>query len=206
MATDVTLVNEFEILMTEEPKDGMHSAPADLLESHGDFLYRFAMIRLNDQYLAEEVVQETLLKAIAKFDTFRRESSLRTWLAQILRNEIATLFRRKKRDQSLQDKIENEANVSLSDLLNPKVNTSEFTSEVEKGEFWTTVRACYSKLPDHLLETFLMKWRNQDQKTEDICKELGINPSNFAVRMFRARILLRKCLESTWFEGRLGDQ
>lgn len=176
------------------------SVTDNLLEEHGDFLFRYAMIRLRDQSLAEEVVQETLLKAIKNFSTFRGDASLRTWLVQILRNEISGFFRKKERDQKLADKLENEANVKLGILLNPHMSVHEFQSEIEKEEFWNTVQSCYSKLPEHLLETFLTKLQNDESTGEEICKELEITASNFAVRMFRARVLLRKCLESEWFK------
>ena len=186
----------------EETANVNNSSPESdiLLEEHGDFLFRYAMIRLREENLAEEVVQETLLKAIKNFSTFRGEAALRTWLVQILRNEISGLFRKRERDKKLADQLENEANVKLGILLNPKISAREFQSEVEKEEFWTTVQTCYSKLPTHLRETFLTKLQNDESTTEEVCKELDITASNFAVRMFRARVLLRKCLESDWFE------
>ena len=175
--------------------------PNNLLDEHGDFLYRYALIRLRDENLAEEFVQETLLKAIKNYSSFRGESALRTWLVQILRNEISGFFRKKERDRKFADQLENEANIKLGFLLNPKISVFDFQSEVEKEEFWSTVQTCLSRLPAHLLETFITKWQNDDSSTDEVCKELEITASNFAVRMFRARILLRKCLESEWFEA-----
>ena len=175
-------------------------APSDLLDEHGDYLYRYAMVRLRDENLAEELVQETLLKAIKNFKSFRGDAALRTWLVQILRNEISGYFRKKQREKNLSDNLEQAAQVELGQLLNPKMTVNQFQSKSEKEEFWETVQGCFSKMPEHLLQTFLMKWENDEFKTEEICNELEITPSNFAVRMFRARILLRKCLESEWFE------
>ncbi len=183
------------------PPDESPTAPDDLLEQHGDYLFRFAIVRLQDQSLAEELVQETLVKAIKNYASFRGEASLRTWLVQILRNEIASYFRSLKRERKVFSSSEPESSADLAGLLDPKIGNEEFRTEVEKQEFWTTVRECFAKMPDHLLETFLSKLHNTDQKTEVVCKELGITASNFSVRMFRARVLLRKCLETAWFEA-----
>lgn len=61
-------------------------------------LYRFALARLDrDATAAEEVVQETLCRAIAKLHTFRGEAALFTWLCTFCRHEIAALHRARTR-------------------------------------------------------------------------------------------------------------
>ena len=122
------------------------------------------------------------------------------WTERSVRNEIAGHFRKNQKERKLL--ASGEPVADLTNLLDPKISNREFQTEIEKQEFWATVRECFAGLPDHLLETFLSKWQNDGQKTEVICKELGISPSNFSVRMFRARVLLRKCLETAWFENR----
>ena len=61
-------------------------------------LHRFALNRLHrDQELAREIVQATVVKVIAKLDTFRGEAALMTWLCACCRTEIAGHFRRARR-------------------------------------------------------------------------------------------------------------
>ena len=50
------------------------------LEEYGSILYKFAVLRVGDSHLAEDLVQETLLKAISSYAGFRKESSVLTWL------------------------------------------------------------------------------------------------------------------------------
>ena len=66
----------------------------DWLSDHGDYLYRFALARLRDSHLAQDVVQETFLAAI-KSPSFAGQSSARTWLTGILKHKIIDLMRKK---------------------------------------------------------------------------------------------------------------
>ena len=158
------------------------------------------MLKVHDPAIAEDLVQETLMKAIKSFGKFRGESSLRTWLATILRNEIFGHFRVVAKESKLQSALKESVENSLTTLLNPKISSAEFDDAVENQEFWAMIQECFSRLPEHLLETFMAKWQNDETNTEEICKDLKISPSNFSVRMFRTRLMLRKCVEATWFE------
>lgn len=61
-------------------------------------LYRFALYRLNrDHDLAEEIVQSTVVKVIAKMRSFRGDAALMTWLCAVCRMEIAAHFRTSSR-------------------------------------------------------------------------------------------------------------
>lgn len=59
---------------------------AQLLDTHGDRLLRMCTLYLKDPHLAEDAVQETMLRAWRKADTFRGESSTLTWLTRIAIN------------------------------------------------------------------------------------------------------------------------
>ena len=75
----------------------LDSAPAAFeLYFHSFYprLYRFALRRLPQPALAEEVAQETIVKGLANLSAYRGEASLLTWLSSICRNEIAMLKRR----------------------------------------------------------------------------------------------------------------
>ena len=69
----------------------------DWLNQHGDYLYRFALARLRDPHLAEDVVQETFLAAI-KSPNFAEQSAPRTWLTGILKHKIIDVMRKNVRE------------------------------------------------------------------------------------------------------------
>ena len=88
----------------------------------------------------------------------------------------------------------------MSELICPHISVKQFQSTVECEEFWGMIQQCFSKIPARLLETFLFRLANPDGNVEQLSEQLGISVSNFSVRLFRTRLLLRKCLESTWFQ------
>ena len=47
------------------------------LEEHGDYLFSYALLRIKDTHVAEDLVQETLLAAITAKDTFSNQSTIR---------------------------------------------------------------------------------------------------------------------------------
>src|SRR6185436_6249500 len=67
------------------------------LETQRGYLLRVARLQLRDDALAEDVVQETLLAALAGTG-FSGRSSLRTWLTGILKHKIVDAIRRRQRD------------------------------------------------------------------------------------------------------------
>ncbi len=173
--------------------------PEQWLEEHGDALFKFAMLRVRDNHLAEDFVQETLIKGMKAFDKFRGDASVRTWLFQILRNEISSYYRSAKRSASKE--VSASDSLDMGELLHPLVSNNDFQSIVERDEFWAVIQTCFEKIPDHLLDSFLARLANPDEKIDILCNQLGISASNFSVRLFRARLMLRKCLESNWFSS-----
>lgn len=74
------------------------------LHAHIGSLRRYALVLTRDAVAADDLVQETLVKAIAKAETFQRGSDLRPWLFRILHNTHVSAIRREKtRTEAAQD-------------------------------------------------------------------------------------------------------
>lgn len=86
------------------------------VERHADFLYSYAFARLNDDEQCRDLVQETFLAALQKTDSFRGDSSERTWLTAILRYKVIDVYR--KRSGALNAKERDGAAVYEEDFLN----------------------------------------------------------------------------------------
>ena len=176
----------------------------DWLNEHGDYLYRFALARLRDPHLAEDAVQETMLAAI-KNNSFDGDSSARTWLTGILKHKIIDLQRKQIREQLISDLMDLEADdASMDDFFDqsghwldqPQTINMPDNSLVQK-QFLAVLDDCMSKLPKKLKAIFMLR-DVHDEDNENICKELGISPTNAWVMLYRARMGLRKCLELNW--------
>ena len=66
---------------------------ADCTAQHLPFLRGIVGVAMRGNELAEDIVQQTMLKAIANAGQFRFESALKTWLASIAMNEIRQAYR-----------------------------------------------------------------------------------------------------------------
>jgi len=178
--------------------------PADWVDQHGDFLFRFALTRLRDRTVAEDLVQETFLAALRARKSFSGGSAERTWFTAILKHKIADNLRRRFREQPLGSiKSSGEMEEYLFDKKGSwqvkPVNWSTNPSEsLEKKEFWEVFRHCLESLPQRLGAVFSL--REMDKlPTDEICEALKITPGNLGVLLYRARMSLRRCLEINWF-------
>ena len=79
------------------------SDPGRWVEEYGDYLFRYALMRLRDPSRAEDMVQETFLAALKGGRSFAGRSAEKTWLVGILKNKIADYFRKASRETSFTD-------------------------------------------------------------------------------------------------------
>lgn len=177
----------------------------DWLNAHGDYLYRFALARLRDTHLAEDVVQETMLAAV-KNNSYKGESSARTWLTGILKHKIIDLQRKQIREKPISDIVDLDATEgAMDDFFDQhghwleKPQAWELPESIlQQKQFLNTLSQCLDKLPTKLKTLFIMRDVHEiDNAT--ICKELNITSTNAWVMLYRSRMGLRKCLENNWF-------
>ena len=180
-------------------------AEAWLLE-HGDALYRYARSRVSNRDEAEDLVQDVLLAALQSRDRFQGRASVRTWLMSILRHKIGDHHRRVA---SSMPSIE----PNLSPGPDP-VTDRYFTGKglwrkaiaswkapdqaLEDREFWDVLDRCLGRLPRSLSSVFILR-ELEDVDTAELVRTVAISESNLRVRLHRARLLLRECLEKNWF-------
>lgn len=183
--------------------------PATWLAEHGDYLYSMAMKQLQNQVLAEDAVQETLLAALRSKETYAGQSSLRTWLTGILKFKIIDSIRNQSREQPIQaqplDLDRDGAEVtSLFDHRGEWVKPSNHWGNPEwvfdQALFWQAFSECLQHLPPKLARTFSLR-ELSGIDTDQICEILDISSNNCWVLLYRARVALKKCLESNWFES-----
>jgi len=190
------------------------AGPADSLEldKHRPHLVKFAMAQLRNATYAEDAVQETLVAAIQGAERFAGQSSVRTWLIGILKHKIMDHFRRQSREAPLPD-LEDETSLEDLDarfkpdghflenpLHAPGADWGNPESTLSQSRFFEVLEECMARLPPNTARVFNMR-EIMGMETEDICKELGITPTNSWVLLYRARTALRECLQTKWFAG-----
>lgn len=182
------------------------------VERYGDYLFNFAIVRVNDTAKAEDLVQETFFSGLKGKDNFQGKSSERTWLISILKRKIIDTYRKQysSKESSLSDY---EQDISDGDFYRsegpfkghwlegkgPHSHSLMPDGEMEQKELATIIQACISRLPPNLAAAFVMKMIDESE-SEEVCKELGITPSNLWVMLHRARLKMRQCIESKWLK------
>jgi RNA polymerase sigma-70 factor (ECF subfamily) len=192
--------------MKGEPSNehGQGPNPEMWLEDHGDYLFRYALVRLRDREIAEDMVQETFLAALRAREKFQARSSVRTWLIGILKHKILDHFRKSYREPPISDLLSSEdPSETLFDeegkwKLRPIPWTDDPRAVLEQKEFWETLLRCMSELPRRLAEVFALR-ELEGLKGEEICNLTKISATNLGVMLHRARMRLRRCLEINWF-------
>ena len=171
------------------------------LAEYGDDLLRYAVARVGQINVAEDLVQETFLAAIRGHREFRRQSSIKTWLTGILRRKIADHYRRQAGGK---DPLALPGDAPLftesGSWARPLGRWPRGPAqELENAEFWAVFHDCLSKLAPRVQGAFMLRVLDE-RASEDVCQILGISPTNLSVRLHRARLALRDCLETHWFK------
>ena len=187
--------------------------PDAWVDLHADHLFRFALFRLRDPSLAEDLVQETLLSALQSYDKFEGRGSVRTWLTGILKHKIIDHYRRAARETPVSQfegaEFEHDemfrASGPWEGHFDPDRAPTDWRADpaelLRQGEFWEVFGRCLSPLPERTASAFTL--REVDGHTsEEICEILGITTNNLWVMLHRARTHLRRCLELNWFTRR----
>ncbi|NIM20117.1 MAG: sigma-70 family RNA polymerase sigma factor [Candidatus Latescibacteria bacterium] len=181
--------------------------PSSWVELHGDALYRFAILRIKDPHVAEDLVQETFLSALQGLERFKGGSSLRTWLIGILKHKIIDHFRKTSKevlatdlnpwDEEDERELYDETGHYKTPMFEWKGSPHDL---VENKQFWKVFHTCLSGLPEAHRRAFTLR-EVDGVKSEEICKILSITPTNLWVMLHRSRARLRKCLDSNWFRA-----
>lgn len=184
--------------------------PERWVDEHGDHLFRYAIVRLRDESLAEDCVQETLLSAIQSLGSYGGKSTERTWLIGILKHKIIDHFRKHSREVPLDPsdtdlsefdplfEREDEFKDHWHDSLSPRIWRRSPDEALQENEFFGVLQNCMSKLPERVATVFSLREMN-GLDAEEICEILALSSSNFWVMMHRARMALRRCIEINWF-------
>jgi len=153
-----------------------------LVHAYSKDLYRYGYWLSRDREIAEDLVQETFLRAWRAIDSLNDAKAAKSWLFTILRRENARRFEKKSARQEL---------TSLDDEMVEIFTAVEddFTS-VDK----IAVRDALKQLPDNYAEPLVLQVIG-GYSCDEIAEILEVKSGAVMTRVFRARQKLRKLLE-----------
>jgi RNA polymerase sigma-70 factor (ECF subfamily) len=206
----------YDAALVQRFLNGDQAAFDEIVQRYRSKVFGVALNVLRNRTDAEEIAQDTFIRAYRGLDRFRGESSLVTWLHHIAlnlaRNRYWYFFRRRRQDTlSLNCPIGDREDAAFVDLI-ADVGPDP-TVETEREEFSAIVSECMAELEPKFRD--ILTLRNVlDLPYEEIARTLQLNVGTVKSRIARARRTLRlrlieKCpefqdqdSEATYFEPR----
>ncbi|MBJ7494390.1 MAG: sigma-70 family RNA polymerase sigma factor [Opitutales bacterium] len=188
--------NESEELTLNRARKGDLDAYNQLVLKYQERIFAKVFSMLRNSQDAEEITQDTFIRAHRALATFRGNASFSTWIYQIGTNLARNRYwywKRRKRDESmsLDADLGEDAGATLHDILSD--GTQGPGHEAQHNEFVKKVADCMEQLkPEHAL---ILTMRNiQNISYEDIAQELGLSIGTVKSRINRAREALRELM------------
>lgn len=171
---------------------------ARLVETYSSVIYRLAIKMLQDPQDAEDVLQETFIKAYRHLHRFDGRSSLSTWLYRIATNEsLMTLRKRKNITVSIDEPIE------TADQEQAPVQIVDWCCMPEEEMMSSEARAYMSQaveeLPHSMRVVFLLR-DIEGLSTRETAEVLDLSEAAVKTRLSRARMHLRELLSEYFAE------
>ena len=177
--------------LVERARRGDAAAIEVLVRRNNRMLFSTARAILRDDAAAEDVVQETYLKAFRALATFRGESSFSTWLVRIAANQALMRLRRETRANKVIP-IDYQNGASLME------GVEDEAAGPERAAMGAQMRGLLERrideLPDLYRAVFVMR-AVEEMSVEETGAALGLPEATVRTRFFRARALLRGALE-----------
>ena len=188
----------------ESLKAGDREAFARLVDETSGHIYRVALQILGDEQDAEDVLQETYIKAFRSLPYFEGRSSLTTWLYRIAVNE-ALMMVRKRKPQAIS--VE-ESNSFDAEAESDRMEIVDWCclpeGELLSSESRRFLDRAVQALPANLRVVFVMR-DLEGRSIQDTAEALGLSENNVKTRLLRARLRLRQEL-SVYFGGKIQEE
>ncbi|MGE5190457.1 MAG: sigma-70 family RNA polymerase sigma factor [Gemmatimonadota bacterium] len=184
--------------------------PSEWVDRYGDYLFRYALPRVRDRAQAEDLVQETFLAALRQRGSFSGASSEATWLVAILKHKIVDHFRRQSREapRAAGDGSDPPGNDPFDANGHWAAGPAEWGANpadlLRQKDFLEQLARCLAGLNPVQANAFTLR-EIEGEAPGEICKVLNVTETNLWVILHRARMRLRRCLETRWFGGSAGE-
>jgi RNA polymerase sigma-70 factor (ECF subfamily) len=195
-----------EAALITRVRSGDHEAFYDLVRPHERGIYLAALSIVHNDADAEEVIQETILKAFKAIGRFREEAKFSTWIFQIAINESRMKLRKDRRHlyDSLDEPVkgEEQGDYIPRDFADWREIPSEALDNARLREALTKALASLSPKYRQVLVLRDIEHLN----VAETAKVIGISEAAVKTRLLRARLQMRDALapgfDGAWKKGR----
>ena len=177
-------------------RDGDHEAFRHVMQRFGRQMFRIARGAIGDDAEAEDIVQEAFMRAYRKFDTFRGDAPLRTWLISILLNEARSRLRKRHLMVGLDQVKPSALDPYWSSQSRPRPGAGDPVSLAAYAEIRHLLADAVDRLPEPYRAVYRLR-ELEECSVEGTAARLGIKPQTVKTRLHRARRLLRVALNES---------
>jgi len=176
---------------------------ARLVEAYSDRIYRLALKILNDPQDAEDILQETFIKALRALPSFEGRSSVSTWLYRIAVNEALMVVRKRKPDNLSIDmeKDDGEGETEPVEIVDWCCLPEGDLLDAEARRF---LNEAVQELTPALRAVFVLR-DIEGLSVKETADALGLTEAAVKTRLLRARLKLREVL-SVYYAERLAEK
>jgi RNA polymerase sigma-70 factor (ECF subfamily) len=178
-----------------EAQLGNQQAFRVLVERHSRLVFRLAYRMTGNEQDAEDLVQESFLRAYKQFHTFDERAAFGTWLHRICVNCSLDLLRSRKTRQELQAKSDEDGTSSwLEQVAAPGPSPERLMQSSQVAEL---LEPALEKLSETERAAFILR-HYEGSSIEEIAKALGVQTGAAKHSVFRAVQKLRRSLAPAW--------
>ncbi|OXA94344.1 RNA polymerase sigma factor [Flavobacterium hercynium] len=169
---------------------GDTNAFAVLVNRYKDMIFTLSLKMVKNREEAQEVAQDTFVKAYSSLRQFKGDSKFSTWIYRVAYNTCLDRIKKNKKE---------DLNISIDEFSSHHIKTmNNALSALEDKERKQTIQNCLNLLPNeenYLLTLFYF----EEQSLEEIGKIMNITSNNVKIKLFRSRqklaVILKKQLE-----------
>lgn len=184
-------------------KESEHNL-SEWVETYTQPLFKWAFHKVSDAEMAKDLVQDTFLAAAEKIDSFKGESSPKTWLFSILNYKIIDHYRKKVKQPQRMENESFEQFFTSDGEWHKNKQPSDWSDKtgnlLDDPAFLIVLKACLDALPVQWSTCIKLKYL-MNKKGDEICQEVEISTTNYWQIVHRAKLQLRECVENNWFKN-----
>jgi len=177
-----------DALVTAATK-GDHPAYEELCRRHSRQVFRAAHRIVGNAADAEDLVQDTFIRAFRHLSSFKRDSAFSTWITSIAINCSLMLLRRRRNSPEGRLTVANEPDTRRFE--DPVLDSPSPEDLASEAEIAIVIARGISQLPPSLREVMSVHYYD-DASTKEIATLMGLTPSAVKSRLWRARSRLRR--------------
>ncbi|MGR4930090.1 RNA polymerase sigma factor [Bradyrhizobium sp. CAR08] len=185
-------IRTLEAELVERARGRDEAALREIMQANNRRLYRLARGILRSDSEAEDVVQETYVRAFTHLDGFRGESGLSTWLSRIAINEALGRARSARPQVELGSVPEPTLEAQI--IKFPASPPGDPERTMAQREIQRVVERAIDELPDVFRMVFVARVM-EGMNIEETAELLGVKPETVKTRLHRARTMLRDNVE-----------